>query len=249
MMVHPFTENAVIINALARSYHKAIFTTNSNIPHMVTSDPNTSIPPNALDAAVLAYTSLSLLRQQLNPSWMIHGIISDGGSHPSVSPTSSEILYYLRAPTHTELETLQKKSQKCLESAAMATSCTLLITEKAPTYKDVISNPTLANIFLKNSKELGLKFSKSTSNFSASTDMGNVSYIIPSIHPVYSIGTCCVLHTRDYTDATNSDIAHKSTLLAAQTVAMTGIDIMCNPQLMTLINRGFIHKHIITDNL
>ena len=180
---------------------------------------------------------------------MIHGVISEGGSHPSVVPTSSEILYYLRAPTHAELEALQKKALKCLESAAIATSCTLTLTEKAPTYKDVISNPTLTNLFLKNSQDLGLQFSKSTMKFSASTDMGNVSHLVPSIHPVYGIGTASVIHTRDYTNATNTEVGHRNTLLAAQSMALTAVDLMCDAQLMVQVKEDFIHKHSSSDKL
>ena len=273
-MVHPFKENAAVINALARSYHRVIFT--SPPPSPLPSSPPPSPPtnhtthrrspltsdtqnpshltsdlpiylnsdPNPLDAAVLAYTSLSMLRQQLEPSAMIHGIISNGGSHPNVRPTSVEMLYYFRAPSYAGLETLQERARACFNSAAMATGCAVTITEKAPTYKDVVSNKTLVNLFLENSQKLGLKFSKSTQNFSASTDMGNVSHVIPSIHPVYSIGGGGVaLHTRDFADLTDTAAAHSSTLLAAQTVALTAVDVMLHPHLLTQVQQDFTHHH------
>ena len=256
-MVHPFTENAVSINALARSYLRVTFNTPSSTsePSLTTDGTNTAdpqgrvrceIPASPLDAAVLAYTSLSMLRQQIKPTWLIHGIISDGGSHPNVRPTSSEMLYYFRAPTHTELETLQQKAYACFESAAEVASCTVSIAEKAKTYKDIISNTTLARLFLQNTRELGLSYRESTRNFSASTDMGNVSHIVPSIHPVYSIGTSAVNHTRAFTEATNTDTAHRDTLLAASAVAMTGVDVLCEPQLLgqvknDLNRHSFIH--------
>lgn len=230
LMVHPFTENAVTLNALARSYHRIVFKPSST---------DSVISASPLDAATLAYTSLSMLRQQLKPTWRIHGIISDGGKHPKVSPLSSEMLYYFRAPTHSELEVLLKKVSVCFESAAQATGCTLTIAEEARTYKDVISNSILSNLFLENTQELGLDYSKATQNFSASTDMGNVSYIVPSIHPLYSIGTSAVNHTRAYTEATNTDTAHSSTRLAAKAMAMTAIDILCNPDLRSQVQREF----------
>ena len=242
-MVHPFTENAVVINALARSYHKVEF----NVPPSDSSPPPLS--PSPLDAAVLAYTSLSMLRQQLRPSWMIHGIISDGGSHPNVAPGSTEMLYYFRAPTHTELETLQIKAIKCFKSAAMATGCMVSTAEKANTYKDVVSNPTLAKLFLKNTQTLGLNFTKDTQNFSASTDMGNVSHILPSLHPIYSIGTSAVNHTLGYTDAANTRTAHVSTLLAAKAVAMTALDVLSDAELMAQVKRDFSPHSLNHDSM
>lgn len=227
-MVHPFTENAVIINALARSYLSIAFTADSS-----------TSAASPLDAAVMAYTSLSMLRQQMRPSWRIHGIISEGGSHPNVIPTSSEMLYYFRAPTHTELKVLQKRACVCFESAAKATGCAVSITEKSKTYKDVISNSILANLFLKNTQTLGQNFSEATQNFSASTDMGNVSHVVPSIHPLYSIGTAAVNHTRSFTEAANTGTAHCTTLLAAKAMAMTGIDVLCDPNIMEQVRRDF----------
>ena len=300
-MVHPFTEDAVVINALARSYHRVIFT--SSPPSLLTSSPppsphtsppppsphtfpptqdlqnlptnhithqDTCLPPtapnfstrttelpssakydpnlppsvnsdpNPLDAAVLAYTSLSLLRQQLQPSWMIHGVISNGGTHPDVRPTSTEMLYYFRAPLYSGLQTLQEKALACFNSAAMATGCDVIITEKATTYKDVVSNRTLVELFLENSQKLGLEFSKSTENFSASTDLGNVSHVVPSIHPVYSIGGAgTALHTRDFAALTDTLTAHRRTLLAAQAVALTAVDVICHPHLLTQVKHDF----------
>ena len=264
LMVHPFTESSVVINALARSYHRIVYTTPSH-HHLSASIPPNMTPihsssqssdcsvlsnltapptllnsdPNPLDAAVLAYTSLSMLRQQLNPSWMIHTIISRGGVHPVVKPTTSEILCYFRAPSYSELCTLQERGRACFKSAAMATGCTVSITEKAETYKDVVSNPTLVSLFLENSAKLGLKFSKSTQNFSASTDMGNVSHIVPSIHPVYGIDTLAGLHTRDFAKSTNTATAHRSSLQAAQAMALTAVDVLMHPHLLTQVKKDF----------
>lgn len=230
LMIHPFTENAVVINALARAYLQIVFKPSST---------DSMIPASPLDAAALAYTSLSMLRQQLRPTWRIHGIISDGGSHPKVRPLSSELLYYFRAPTHSELEVLLRKVCVCFESAAQATGCTVSITEKTRTYKDLISNSILSNLFLENTQELGLEFSKATQNFSASTDMGNVSYVVPSIHPLYSIGTSAVIHTRAYTEATNTDTAHGCTRQAAKAMAMTALDLLCNPDVLSQVQKEF----------
>lgn len=240
-MVHPFTENAVAINALARSYLRVRFT-GGPVPHCTS---QVAPPqPSPLDAAVLAYNSLAMLRQQIQPSWLIHCIVSDGGKHPDVWPALAELLCYFRAPTHTELEALQSKARACFEAAAEATECSLAVTEKARTYMDVISNPTLSQLFLKNTRLLGLGFSETTQNFSASTDMGNVSHIVPSIHPVYSIGSTAVNHTRAFTEAANTEVAHAATLQAAKSLALTVVDLLSSPQLVAQVRADFQHQTV-----
>ena len=76
---------------------------------------------NALDAAVMAYTNISVLRQQMKPTWRVHGVISEGGVKPNIIPDRSQLVYYLRAPTDEELKTLQQKVTKCFEAAATST--------------------------------------------------------------------------------------------------------------------------------
>ena len=76
---------------------------------------------NALDAAIIAYNSISMLRQQMKPSWRVHGIITDGGARPNIIPESSEMQFYLRAPTDEDLGILKAKIQKCFEGASLAT--------------------------------------------------------------------------------------------------------------------------------
>nr|XP_058939234.1 xaa-Arg dipeptidase isoform X2 [Kogia breviceps] len=79
---------------------------------------------NALDAAVLAYNNLSVLRQQMKPTWRVHGIIKNGGVKPNIIPSYSELIYYFRAPSMKELPVLTKKAEDCFRAAALATGCT-----------------------------------------------------------------------------------------------------------------------------
>ena len=76
---------------------------------------------NALDAAVIAYTSISALRQQMKPKWSVHGVITEGGVKPNIIPDRAQIQYYIRAPTDKELDVLKEKVINCFQSAATAT--------------------------------------------------------------------------------------------------------------------------------
>ena len=194
---------------------------------------------NALDAAVMAYTSISVLRQQMKPSWRVHGVITNGGAKPNIIPEKASLSYYVRAPYKSELAELRKKVETCFEAAAKATGCSVEVTEPTPTYYDVINNEALAARYGENWSSLGAKF-VDTINTHASTDMGNVSYVVPSIHPMYRIGSGSeVNHTREFTRVANTPEAHAETLLAAKAMAHTCIDVLTTDGLLEEVRKNF----------
>ena len=197
---------------------------------------------NALDAAVMAYTSISVLRQQMKPTWRVHGVITNGGAKPNIIPEVASLCYYIRAPNKSELAVLIEKVEKCFQAAAKATGCSMEMTEPTPTYYDVVSNPTLASLYGKNWSSLGGEF-VDTIDMYASTDMGNVSYVVPSIHPVYKIGSGSeVNHTREFTSVSNTPEAHKETLVAGKTMAHTCIDVLTTDGLLEEIRKNFVDQ-------
>ena len=114
-------------------------------------------------------------------------------------------------------------------------------------YQDMNINSTLANLYRHNAQELGVKFKSREEEFGTfmgSTDMGNVSYAVPSIHPFYSIGSTAPNHSHGFTTAAATDIAHKKTLIAAKAMAMTAIDVMSNPDTLKLIKEQFKQSFI-----
>ena len=194
---------------------------------------------NALDAAVMAYTSISVLRQQMKPTWRVHGVITNGGAKPNIIPEVASLSYYIRAPNKSELAALREKMEKCFEAAAKATSCSVEIVEPTPTYYDVVNNPTLAKLYGKNWSTLGGEFDE-TIEVHASTDMGNVSYVVPAIHPIYKIGSGSeVNHTREFTRVSNTSEAHKETMVAGKAMAHTCIDVITTDGLLEEIKEKF----------
>ena len=188
---------------------------------------------NALDAAVLAYNSVSVLRQQMKPTWRVHSIISKGGVKPNIIPEESEMVMYCRAPVMKELSILESKVKCCFNSAAQATGCSVEVNESGLTYLDIQQNESLAEAFGKNFDALGVQYGD-VGDVNASTDMGNVSYVVPSLHPNYAIGSGEVNHTRAFTAVANTPDAHHKTLLAAKAMAHTAIDV--------LVEDGFLEK-------
>uniref|UniRef100_A0A8B9YJ54 Xaa-Arg dipeptidase n=2 Tax=Bos TaxID=9903 RepID=A0A8B9YJ54_BOSMU len=197
---------------------------------------------NALDAAVLAYNNLSVLRQQLKPTWRVHGIIKNGGVKPNIIPSYSELIYYFRAPSMKELPVLTKKAEDCFRAAALATGCTVEINGGAHDYYNVLPNKSLWKAYVENGKKLGIDFISEDAMFSGpsgSTDFGNVSFVVPGIHPYFYIGSNALNHTEQYTEAAGSQEAQFYTLRTAKALAMTALDVIFKPELLERIREDF----------
>ncbi|CAH3042218.1 unnamed protein product [Pocillopora meandrina] len=194
---------------------------------------------NALDAAVMAYTSISALRQQMKPTWHVNLIISKGGVKPNIIPDRAQLQCYIRAMTDSNLEVLKEKVKNCFEAAASATGCKVSMEwETATRYSHLETNNTLAELYQANAESLGVSFPPEA-KFSASTDMGNVSHLVPSIHPMYSIGTTAPNHSHAFTTAAATEEAHEKTLIASKAMAMTAIDVLCKQDFMGKVRIDF----------
>ena len=230
MMVHPFPSTIVQPSMIAVKQLDVTYT--GKAAHAA-AFPWEGV--NALDAAVMAYTSISALGQQMKPIWRVHGIITNGGAKPNIIPEKSVVSYNIRAPTSTELETLVEKVTKCFEAAATATGCQIEIREPKPMYLNLKSNPFMSDLYFNNATELGCTKMAMEAEGSASTDMANVSHIVPSIHPCYAIGSGEVNHTREFTAVANTPEAHTATLTAAKAMAYTCIDVLTTDRFLEMI--------------
>ncbi len=234
LMVHPSPKTSIFNSFLAMSEIEVNYTGKAS---HAAAFPHEGI--NALDAAILAYNNVSALRQQLKTTWRVHGIISNGGVKPNIIPEKASLTYMFRSPTKTELKDFRAKLVKCFEGAATATNCTLDITEVGYAYDDLITNPILGNLYEKHLKSLGCTDIKQ-SNSNGSTDMGNVSQIVPSIHPKYGIGDGKAgNHTHEFTKVSNEADSHDKTLIAAKAMVLTGIEVLKSKTLLTEIQEAF----------
>jgi metal-dependent amidase/aminoacylase/carboxypeptidase family protein len=108
------------------------------------------------------------------------------------------------------------------------------------------SNPTMASLYQSNAESLGVQFpslAEQKEKVLGSTDMGNVSHVIPSIHPMYSIDSMAVNHSYAFTAAAGTDVAHDKTLIAAKAMAMTAIDLYCSQDLREQVKQQFTEIH------
>jgi amidohydrolase len=186
MMVHPSTHDVVDPNVIAVSHLDVTY--HGKEAH-ASAYPHLGI--NALDAFVQAYVNISTLRQQLVPTDKVHGIITHGGDAANIIPSLTKSTWYVRGQTRERLDEVSLKVRACFEAAAAATGCSLEVTEMGHTFDELNSNPLLVDLYQQNTESLGrpmLRGSDLPPSMTGSTDMGNVSQVLPTIHPMVSIG-------------------------------------------------------------
>ncbi|EDV25496.1 Peptidase M20 domain-containing protein 2 [Trichoplax sp. H2] len=200
---------------------------------------------NAVDAAVYCYNSISAMRQHFKPTWRVHGIITDGGKLPSIIPDQSQMQFYLRALSEKDLHILLAKCESCFRGAATATGCTVDIQYRKvhnDHYICMLNNLSMANRYEQHASRLGVQFPSYAQQLTlpaGSSDMGNISQLIPSIHPFFDIGTKVPKHSSAFTEASATAIAHEKTLIAAKSMALVAIDIFTDPQFRQQIIQEF----------
>lgn len=182
---------------------------------------------NALDAFVQAYVNISTLRQQILPTDRIHGIITHGGDAPNIIPSYTRSSWYIRSASKERLEVLAARVVACFEAAALATGCTWSTSENSHPYEDLISNAVMADLFKKNAAALGRTMARGVDMpTGGSTDMGNVSHIVPAIHPFLAIDAGdAVNHQPEFAAATITPSGDKTIRDGALAMAWTVIDL------------------------
>ena len=240
MMVHPFPFDATYGNLICMQRIIVIYQGKSS---HAAAFPWEGV--NALDAAVHAYSSLSLMRQQMKSGWKIHGIIVDGGTMPNIIPATSKLDYFIRTPLLRDMQELQEKCEGCFRGAAEATGCTVDIVYdriEGDYYENVVTNPDMADLYEKNVATLGVVMPSRAEQLTfpiGSTDMGNVSHVVPTIHPMFAIDTAAANHTPEFTRASSTLHAHRQTIIAGKSMAMTAIDILMDPKKLESIKSKF----------
>lgn len=182
---------------------------------------------NALDAFVQAYMNVATLRQQILPSDRVHCIIDHGGDANNIIPAYTKSTWGIRSADGERLEELIPKVHACFEAAAQATGCRIEITPIGHPYVNMTNNPTMAELFRANSEALGrpLPTEAEIGASGGSSDMGNVSQVLPSIHPMLAIDSRgAVNHQKEFAATTITDSGHRAIRDGALAMAYTIID-------------------------
>ncbi|KAI9598220.1 hypothetical protein BDF19DRAFT_484828 [Syncephalis fuscata] len=191
---------------------------------------------NAMDAAVLAYQSVGLLRQQMKRTQQVHGIITHGGAAPNIIPEHTSSNYFIRAESVKDLDDLRERVERCFAAAATATGCTYKL-DKDAALANVHTNHTLANAWTSVMTSRGAKFptpEELRAHAGGSTDMGNVTWYRPGIHPMFDIDTTASLHTLEFAKAARTPEAQKRCLQAAVALATVGVRVAAETEFYQL---------------
>lgn len=195
---------------------------------------------NALDAMVTAYQSVAQLRQHIRRDARLHGIITYGGAAANIVPDRTTGTFYVRAAEPNYLRELKARVKACFEAGALATGCTLTMDWHADMeYAPLRNNRPMVEAYRRNGESLGTQFVDLKNVSTGSTDMGNVSQVVPSIHPTFSVGQMIFNHTPEFTAVAITDAAHESMLKTAQTLAMTGVELALDPDLLKRAKADF----------
>lgn len=238
IMVHPGNRNTAVAFALACLELDVEF--HGKAAHAA-ARPEAGL--NALDAMVAAFVNVGLLRQQVRDSARIHGIITEGGQAVNVIPhhTAAKLLVRSEDDEYMD-EVLKPKVLACFEGAAKATGCELKHRwGEDSRYKAMRTNRALADAYRANVEALGRQVVDQESHRSmGSTDMGNVSTIVPAIHPSIAIAPQHVpVHTVEFREMAASEAGHEGLLDSAKVLAMTAIDVLTDVELRKRMREEF----------
>ncbi|MBN39127.1 MAG: amidohydrolase [Acidimicrobiaceae bacterium] len=237
LMVHPASGDLVRMNTIA--IHRLQVEYEGQAAHAAASPHRGK---NALDAAVLGYQNVAALRQHIRPDERIHGIFTDGGRKPNIVPEYSSMEWYVRSKNMRTLEPLKKRVLSCLEAGAMASSCTMSHSWVDPYYADMVDNETICTLYAANAQRVGRDPIEpdSENKVVGSTDMGNVSYLVPSIHPMIGVAPYGVpIHTPDFAYHARSESGDSGVIDGAKILAMTIVDLWANNGSMETAQQEF----------
>lgn len=237
MMVHPADRDLARMNAIA--IQQAFVRYIGQAAHAAVSP---HLGRNALDAAVLGYMNVAALRQHIRPTERVHGIFTKAGEKPNIVPSETEMDWYVRSDTIETLQPLKQRVAACLEAGAVAADCRMEIRWDGHAYADIVDNIPLLDAYAANSTALGRPLTSAylPNTGGGSTDMGNVSYLAPTIHPMLAVAPRGVsLHSPEFANYTKSSEADKAVLDGAKIMAMTVIDLWTRTDLQQNVKRSF----------
>jgi amidohydrolase len=238
LMMHPSSVNLVSMPCIAMSEVEVVF---HGVSAHASAMPERGV--NALDALVLAYQGIAALRQHIRATERIHGIVTDGGQAPNVVPERAAGRFYVRAANAQELAPLKLRVEGCFRAGAAATGAEVEIRWDPADYLDIHYNEPLATAFRSNAESLGrvfFPFEKLPASIQGSTDMGNVSYRVPSIHPMLAAAPLhCTIHNPEFAKWAASELGDAAAIDGAKALAMTALDFLFDTALQRSAREAF----------
>jgi amidohydrolase len=196
---------------------------------------------NALNAVIEVFNGINALRQHITADARIHGIITHGGDVPNVVPDFAQAEFFVRAATLAGMNELVEKVRRIAEGAALITGASLELEMPEEPNADMITNYPMASRLGEHLEEVGLQLPLAKAEpGSGSTDWANVSYEVPSVETSFPIvDHVCTWHSQEVVQAADSEMGYANTLAVARALALTGIDLIVDQELLALVKDEF----------
>lgn len=235
LMFHPGSQNVPEISTLALDALEFVFL--GRPAHAVAA---AQYGVNALDALINFFNGINVLKKQIPDDARINGIITEGGTAPNIVPERAVARFYIRARRRKVLDELREQVIRCAQGAAKMVSAQVSWRTFEFSYDEMLTNRAMAEAFADNLRELGVRHISAPQVAMGSVDMGNVSRVVPSIHPYLALGHGTdIPHTREFADAILSQAGERLLLLALRVLAFTGWDILTDEKLLHRIKKEF----------
>ncbi|MFL6560542.1 MAG: M20 family metallopeptidase, partial [Bacillus sp. (in: firmicutes)] len=195
---------------------------------------------NALDAVLQLFNGINALRQHVTSDVRIHGIIKEGGVAANIVPDKAVAQFYVRAKDRSYLNEVVQKVINIAKGASSMTGAEVHIENYELSYDNMVTNQTLSQLFTANLLTTGVKQVNKAKDSYGSIDMGNVSHVVPAIHPYIGLDSPgLIAHTREFADLTITDNSHQILSKGALALALTGLDIITNKEALEKMKNEF----------
>lgn len=246
VMVHPFSHDVGAHPFLGRRQVELVF-------HGVAA--HASAQPfmgrNALDAVVATYQGVAALRQHIPSTDRVHGIITDGGARPNIVPERAAALFFLRSAAPESLRDLARRVESIAHGAAEMTGCGVEMNwDSLPAYLPIRHNEALVGRWAQHQARRGrrsLPRGVVPEYLAASTDLGNLSYRMPAMHPLIGLDPALSLHTADFATAAGSPAGDRAVLDGAVGLALTAVDYLADARLRQEVHEEFARAGGVVD--
>jgi amidohydrolase len=239
MMVHPAGLDLTAMNAIA--IHELTVTYTGQASHAAAFP---HLGRNALDAMVLGYQNVAALRQHIRPNERVHGVFVEAGDKANIVPARTRAQWMIRSPSLRTLQPLKDRVIACLAAGASAAGCEMEVEWQDYSYADMLDNPVMVDLFAANAAGLGrdLADPKVRPGVVGSTDMGNVSYLVPAIHPMIAAGPpTAIIHTPEFAAHAASPAGDRAVIDGAIAMAWTVADLWRQPAMLDAARSSFEH--------
>ena len=236
LMIHPGTEFRVYSTSLACQSIQVLF--EGKASHAVAA-PDRGV--NALDPLVQLYCAIDAMRKGLSREARIPGVIVEGGKRANIVPDRAVGRFSIRARNRAAVEAILDPVLNLSRGLAAACGARCTVTRIDETYDEMLTNRVLADLFKRNLLSLGIETVDTPRERMGSLDMGNVSHAVPSLHAYIGIvPETGALHTREFAEATVSDVGRRGLVLGVKALSMTAIDLLTDPANVTAARREFL---------